>query len=77
MFCALSMSTNFWQWLKAFNLFRLATGERNIGNVLRSVGNSMREKCKGKHKFGGAKVCKAEQVRKYFENPKTENEVFG
>ena len=29
----------------------------------------MREKRKSKHKFGGAKVCKAEQVRKYFANP--------
>ena len=37
----------------------------------------MREKCKSKHKFGRAKVCKAEQVRKYFVNPKIENEVFG
>ena len=37
----------------------------------------MRKKCKSKHKFGGAKVCKAEQVKKYFVNPKTENEVFG
>ena len=44
---------------------------------MRNVGNSMREKCKSKHKFGGAKVCKAEQVKKYFVNPKTENEVFG
>ena len=32
---------------------------------------------KRKHKFVGTKVCKAEQVRKYFVNPKTENEVFG
>ena len=44
---------------------------------MRNVGNSMREKCKSKHKFGRAKVCKAEQVRKYFVNPKIENEVFG
>ena len=54
-----------------------ATGERNIGNVVRNNGNSMQEKCKSKNKFGGAKVCKAEQVRKYFVNPKIENEVFG
>ena len=67
------MSTNIWQWLKAFNLFRLATGERNIGNVVRNVGDSLWEKCKSKHKFGGAKVYKAEQVRKYFVNPKIEN----
>ena len=71
------MSTNFWQWLKAFNLFRVTTREQNIGNVVRNVGNSMWEKCKSKHKFGRAKVCKAEQVRKYFVNPKIENEVFG
>ena len=30
----------------------------------------MREKRKNKHKFGGAKVCKTEQVKKYFANPK-------
>ena len=71
------MSANLSQWLKAFNLFGVATGERNIGNVMRNVGNSMREKCQSKHKFSEAKVCKAELVRKYFVNPKTENEVFG
>ena len=37
----------------------------------------MREKRKSKHKFVGTKVCKAEQVRKHFVNPKTEDEVFG
>ena len=47
------------------NLFR--TKELNIGNVARNVGNSMRKKCKSEHKFGGAKVSKAEHVRKYFE----------
>ena len=36
----------------------------------------MREKHKSKRKFGGAKVSKNEQVRKYFVNPKIENEVF-
>ena len=36
----------------------------------------MQEKCKSKHKFGGAEVQKAEQV-KYFLNPKIENEVLG
>ena len=54
-----------------------ATGEQNIGNVARNDGNSMREKCKSKHKLGGTKGCKAEQVRKYFVNHKIENEVFG
>ena len=44
---------------------------------MRNVGNSMREKSKSKHKFGGAKVCKTEQVRKCFVNLKVENEVFG
>ena len=29
-----------------------------------------------KHKFGGTKIWKAEEVRKYFVNPKIENEVF-
>ena len=71
------MNINFWQWLKAFNLFKLATGERNNGNILGNIRNSMKEKCKNKHKFGGAKVCKAEQVRKCFVNPKIEIEVFG
>ena len=43
---------------------------------MRNGRNSMQEKCKSKHRFGGAKVCKAEQVRKYFVNPNIENEVF-
>ena len=38
---------------------------------------SKREGLKSKHKFGGAKVCKVEEVRKYFVNPKIENEAFG
>ena len=42
---------------------------------MRNIGNNMREKYKSKHKFGGAKVCKAEQIN--FANPKIENEVFG
>ena len=37
---------------------------------------SMRERRKSKHKFGGTKVCKAEEVRKYFLNSKIENQVF-
>ena len=44
---------------------------------MRNVGNSMGEKCKSKHKFGEAKICKTEQVRKYIVSPKIENEVFG
>ena len=42
---------------------------------MRNVGSSMQEKCKSKH--NEAKVCKAQQVRKYFVNPKIENKVFG
>ena len=38
---------------------------------------SMRKRRKNKHEFGGTKVCKAEEVRKYFVNSKIENEVFG
>ena len=37
---------------------------------------SIRERRKSRHKFGGTKVCKAEEVRKYFVNPKIEIEVF-
>ena len=37
---------------------------------------SMPGRRKSKHKFGGIKVCKAEEIRKYFVNPKTEIEVF-
>ena len=37
----------------------------------------MREKSKSKHKFGGAEICKAEHVRKYFVNHQIGNEVFG
>ena len=62
--------------MKAFEIFRLATGEGNIGNVVRNVGNNMQEKYKSKHKVGAAKVCKAEYVRKYFVKPKIENKVF-
>ena len=52
-----------------FNLFRLLENETEMF--------SMGERCKSKHKFGGTKVCKAEEVRKYFINSKIENEVFG
>ena len=31
---------------------------------------------KSKHRFGGTKACQVEKVRKYFVNPKIENEVF-
>ena len=55
--------------LKVFNLFRLLENE-----TLKIF--SIRERRKSRHKFGGTKVCKAEEVRKYFVNPKTEIEVF-
>ena len=38
---------------------------------------SMRDRRKSKNKFGGTKVYKAEEVRKYFVNSNIENEVFG
>ena len=44
-----------------FSLFRL---QRNT------------EERKSRHKFGGTKVCKDEEVRKYFENSKIEIEVL-
>ena len=37
----------------------------------------MRERRKSKHKFSATKIFKAEEVRKYFVNPKIEHEVFG
>ena len=37
---------------------------------------SIRERHKSRHKFGGTEVCKAEEVRKYFVNPKIEIEGF-
>ena len=65
------MGTNLWQTRKAFNLLRLLTGDRNNWNV------KFGERNKSKHKFGGTKVCEAEEVREYFINPKIENEFFG
>ena len=38
---------------------------------------SMEKRRKSSNKFGGMKVCKANDVRKYFINPKVENEVSG
>ena len=48
-----------------------ATGEQNIGHFC------IRERRKSKHNFGQTKVCKAEEVRKYFINAEIENEFFG
>ena len=64
------MGSNLWQTLKAFNLFRLL--EYEIMAIF-SVG----ERSKSKRKFGGTKVCEADEVREYFINPKTENKAFG
>ena len=36
----------------------------------------MQERRKSKHKFGGTKISNAEEVKKYFVNPKIENQVF-
>ena len=63
------MGINFWEALKAFNLFRLLENET-------SQMFSKRKRRKNKHKFGGTKLCKAEEVRKYFVNPKIENEFL-
>ena len=37
---------------------------------------SIQERRKNRHKFTRTNVCKAEEVRKYFVNPKIEIEVF-
>ena len=37
---------------------------------------SIRGRRKSRHKFGGTEVCKVEEVKKYFANPKIEIEVF-
>ena len=37
---------------------------------------SMRQRHTKQNKFGGTKDCKAEEVRKYFVNPKLETENF-
>ena len=37
---------------------------------------SIQERRKSRHKFGGTKVCKTEEVRKYLVYPKTEIEVL-
>ena len=37
---------------------------------------SIQERRKSRHKFRETKVCKAEEVRKYFVNPKIEIEAF-
>ena len=54
---------------KAFNLFTLLENE-----TLKMF--SIRERCKNRQIFGGTKVCKADEVRKYFANTKIVIEVF-
>ena len=57
------MGTKFWLGLKPFNLFRLLEYE-----TLEMFSKQGRRK--SKYKFGGTK---AEEVRKYFVNPKIES----
>ena len=38
---------------------------------------SMGDRSKSKYKFGGKKVCEADEIREYFINPKIGNEAFG
>ena len=56
------MGSNLLQALKAFNLFKLL---ENQTMETFSVGG----RSKSKHKFGGMKVCEADEVREYFINP--------
>ena len=60
---------NFWLGLKACNLFRLLKNE--TFKIF-----SIRERRKNRYKFGGTKVCKVEEVKNYFLNPKLEVELF-
>ena len=58
------MGSNLLQALKEFNLFKLL---ENQTMETFSVGG----RSKSKHKFGGMKVCEADEVREYFINPET------
>ena len=46
--------------------------DKDLKHVFRLLENetlkifSIQERCKSRHKFGGTKACKAEEVRKYF-----------
>ena len=64
------MGSNLWQAHKTFNLFMLLANE-----TMESFSISGRSK--SKHKFGGVKVCKANEVREYFINPEIKNEASG
>ena len=67
--CALPIGTNFEDVEEVFNLFTLVDSK-----TLEMFSKQKRRK--DKHKFGGTKFWKAEEVTKYFVNSKTENEVF-
>ena len=51
-----------------FNLFRLP--ENEIFKVF-----SIQERRKNRHDFGRTKVCKAEEVRKFFVDPKMQSKL--
>ena len=55
--------------LKRIKLFRLL--EKETLKIF-----SVQERHKRRHKFGGTNVCKSEEVRNYFVNPKSEIEVL-
>ena len=56
------MGSNLLQALKALNLFKLLENQ-----TMETF--SMGRRSKSKHKFGGMKVCEADEVREYFINP--------
>ena len=64
------MCSSLWQALKALNLFRLLESE-----ILEIFG--MGGWSKSKRKFGGMKVCEAEEITEYFIKPQIENEALG
>ena len=58
------MGSNLLQALKAFNLFKLLENQ-----TMETF--SMGGRSKSKHKFGGIKVCEADEVSEYFINSET------
>ena len=58
------MGSNLLQALKAFNLFKLLENQTMETFI-------MGGRSKSKHKFGGMKVCEADEVTEYFLNPET------
>ena len=68
------MGPNLWQSLQAFKpliYWGYLLEEKTMEMF------SMGEWSKNKHKFGGVKVCEAEEVKEFFINPKIENGVLG